>query len=187
MRCFIAIELDGDSRAELGRLQADIRSRLDVRGRDIRWVEPELMHLTLNFLGEVPDDKVPAVCEIVDKVASGFQRFYADVGTVGSFGRPAKVLWTGISDENDVLADISGKLAEELAVLGFEPEKRAFKGHITLARVKNVMAGRKILDIIGDYRNFQAGGVEVDRICLIQSSLTSGGPVYTVMSTSRLK
>ena len=75
MRCFIAIDIPKEIRAELTDLQKDLARRVDIRRGDVKWVEPEGMHLTLKFLGEVPDRQIVEVCNIVKEVAGRHPAF----------------------------------------------------------------------------------------------------------------
>lgn len=86
MRCFIAIDIPEDIRADLTDLQKELAGRVDIQKGDVKWVESESMHLTLKFLGEVPDNQIAEVCNVVKDVAARHQAFDFDVKEVGSFG-----------------------------------------------------------------------------------------------------
>ena len=102
MRCFIAIDIPEEIRAELANLQKKLAGQVDIRKGDVKWVEPEGMHLTLKFLGEVPDNQIVEVCNIIKEVAGRYQEFDFAVREAGSFGgrsaaRPVGRGRTGVS------------------------------------------------------------------------------------------
>ncbi|MHC4145779.1 MAG: RNA 2',3'-cyclic phosphodiesterase, partial [Planctomycetota bacterium] len=100
MRCFIAIDIDDQIRRGLGKLQDELRSKVDVRKGDVKWVSPDATHLTLKFLGEIRDEQVVDVCNITRDVAGRHKSFELDIGTVGCFGsRSARVLWVGTGED----------------------------------------------------------------------------------------
>ncbi len=98
MRVFIAIDIDDKIRKAIADLQKQIASKVDVKQGDIKWVEPNNIHLTLKFLGEISDEQLAEVNEIAKKVAQAHQKFTLDIESVGSFGgRSAKIVWVGVS------------------------------------------------------------------------------------------
>ena len=93
MRVFIAIDIGKEVKKALSDLQQQLASSADVKKNDVKWVNPENIHLTLKFLGEIEDAKVVEVCDIVKDVASRHRNFELDVESVGCFGgRSARVL-----------------------------------------------------------------------------------------------
>ena len=102
MRCFIAIDIDQNTRAALRSLQSTISERANkagVKKSDVKWVQPEATHLTLKFLGEVEDNKIAEVCDIVKEIAANHESFEIAIESVGCFGgRSARVLWVGTGE-----------------------------------------------------------------------------------------
>jgi len=180
MRCFVAIDIPEEIRAELSDLQKDLARRVDVRKGDVKWVEPESMHLTLKFLGEVPDNQIVDVCQIVENVAARHKAFDFPVRTVGSFGgRSARVLWVGAGLDCPELLKLQQDLEEEFAQGGWPPEGRQFSGHLTLCRIRNVKAGEKLADMAKQYTDYDLGAVRAASICVYESQLERQGPIYT--------
>jgi 2'-5' RNA ligase len=187
MRCFIAIDLDEEIRRQLAKLQQEMQRKVDVRRGDVKWVKPDLIHLTLKFLGEVRDDNIAEVCKAVDDVAGGHGDFELEVGGVGYFGKgSAKVLWVGAGAHSSELTGLQSDIEQDLAKAGWREENRRFTGHLTLCRIRNPRAGRALAELSGEYENFDIGLLEVDSVCVYQSELTPSGPIYTVLSRSRL-
>jgi 2'-5' RNA ligase len=114
-----------------------------------------------------------------------FGPFELKVKGVGTFGgKSASVLWIGT--ESDELNAIAEAIDKELIEIGFPPEKRAFKGHLTLARIRNFDAGTKIIEACKEYKDFDAKSSLVDTVTVYQSQLTNQGSIYTVIDKSEL-
>jgi len=180
MRCFIAIDIPDEIRTELARLQKDLAGRVDIRKGDVKWVEPEGMHLTLKFLGEVPDKQVIEVCKIVENVAARHKAFDYPIRTVGTFGgRSARVLWVGAGLDCPPLLKLQQDLEEEFEQAGWPREGRQFSGHLTLCRIRNVKAGEKLADAAQQCADYDLGAVQAASICVYESQLERQGPIYT--------
>ena len=187
MRCFIAIEIPEDIRAELADLQKELGGKVDVRKGDVKWVEPESMHLTLKFLGEVPDQQIVEICNITKEVAGRYQAFDFAIREAGSFGgRSARVLWVGAGLECPELLDLQQDLEDELAAAGWPKEGRQFSGHLTLCRIRNSKAGEKLGKVIEQYKDYDLGTVRAASITVFESQLTGQGPIYTPLGSFKL-
>lgn len=186
MRCFIAIEIDEDIRGQIGRFEDELRRKTGLDKPKVKWVEPCNIHLTLKFLGEVRDQAINGVCGLVERVASEHEGFEVDVGGLGVFGQPARVLWVGTA-ESEGLENIQKDIETVFSQEGFGSDNKKFSGHLTLCRIKNPGAGRKLEAIVGDYSDLRFGGMKADSICVFKSELTSAGPVYTLISRSMLR
>jgi len=188
MRVFIAIDIDEQIRKALDSLQNELRSKVDIKKSDVKWVNPDSMHLTLKFLGEIDDQQVVDVCNITRDVASSHERFELDVGTVGCFGgRSARVLWVGAGQNCDNLLQLQNDLDEQLALAGWPKETRAFAGHLTLCRVRSSKAGVKLAQAIEEYKDFKLGTISADSVSVYQSQLMPTGPIYTVLGNYGLQ
>ena len=189
MRCFIAIDIPKEIRAELVDLQKDLAGRVDIHRGDAKWVEPEGMHLTLKFLGEVPDNQVVEVCRIVQEVAERHEAFDLSVKEVGSFGgRSARVLWVGAGLDCPELLDLQKDLEDEFELAGWPKEGRQFSGHLTLCRIRNVKAGEKLgRRPAKQYGDYDLGVVRATEVCVYESRLEPEGPIYTRMGRFALQ
>jgi len=188
MRCFIAIDIPNEIRDELTDLQKDLAGRVDIRRGDAKWVEPEGMHLTLKFLGEVPDNQVVEVCRIVKEVASRHEAFDFPVKDVGSFGgRSARVLWVGAGLDCPELLALQKDLEDQLEPAGWPKENRQFSGHLTLCRIHNVKAGEKLGRAAAEYGDYDLGVVHASEVCVYESRLEPKGPIYTRMGRFALQ
>jgi RNA 2',3'-cyclic 3'-phosphodiesterase len=182
----VAIELDESIIEAAGDLQDELREAADLDRGQVKWVKPESMHLTLKFLGDVADDRMAQVCEIVAKVAQKHAGFRLEVEGAGCFGKPAKVLWIGVA-KNDMLAALQKDLEKALAKAGWPEEERAFSSHLTLCRIDSAFAGRKLAEIADDYKDTHFGSITVDSVCIFESELGPTGPRYTLLKRCKLK
>lgn len=170
MRCFISIDLPPEIAKKLSEVQKKLRG-------DLKLVEPENLHICLKFLGEVPDEKIPQISEIMREMASGFRAFDIKIAGIGGFpdSRRPRVIWAAAKADFSLQPPLDQKLSE----IGFPAEKREFTAHITLARVRG---GRVDLPEVGDLGVFTA-----TEIRLKMSQLTPKGPIYTTVESAVLK
>lgn len=133
MRLFVAVDIPGELR---NAIESEVVEPLRGRVEGARWTRPEGRHLTLKFLGNVDDDRVGAIAEALRIAADGHVPFDASFGDLGGFptsGRP-RVLWIGVDRGAEQMSALAGAVESALEPLGFEPEGRPFRGHLTLAR-----------------------------------------------------
>lgn len=149
----------------------------------IKWVEPENMHLTIKFMGEVPDKLVEQVVERVSYSVHGEVAFNISFSILGGFPnlRRPRVLWIGVKEGKEKIVQLMTKLNEELAKLGFETESRTHVPHLTIGRVK------KIQDLRLESEDFKTPSFLANRVYLIKSELTSRGPIYTDIKEFKLE
>jgi len=188
MRCFIAIDITEEIRNALSNLQAELRSKADVKKSDVKWVNPEAIHLTLKFLGEIKDEQVVDICNITKEVASQHKSFELDVESVGHFGgRSARVLWIGAGQDCENLLQLQGDLEHQLDLAGWPKEGRKFSAHLTLCRIRNSKAGIKLAQMIQEYKELKLGTMPADSISVYQSQLTPKGSIYTQLGNYKLR
>jgi RNA 2',3'-cyclic 3'-phosphodiesterase len=174
MRLFLAIELPDDVRAALGSEQSRLRA-LCSRNRAIRWAAPESLHLTLKFLGDVAQDRVPALTDAV-KRAGVFAPFEVEARGFGFFpdAKRPRVFWAGF-EAPAALGELARRLDAALATLGFAHEDRPFTPHLTLARFREPRGDPALLKRIEQVREASLGRFQVERYFLFQSHLLPGG------------
>lgn len=194
IRTFVAIELDAPLRKALAQLQTDLRSLLQkTMGPEVRiqWVRPESVHLTLKFLGDIPEARIPEIQTALARVAGAHAGCTVDVGGLGAFpdARAPRVLWVGLSGQVEGVTRLAAAVERALEVLGFAPEPKPFNPHLTLARIKErsrdigraLDAGRML------ERASSIGTVTVKAIALMKSELKPSGAVYTKLYEVSLK
>ena len=171
-RLFVACDVPEEARAWA--LRAVQREAFE----DARWVPIENQHLTLKFLGGTPEEKVIGVIESCSAVASSNSPRSVGLGELGVFPslRRVSVLWVGVSDEGGILKDLASGLDDELSRRGWEPEKRPYVPHLTLARFKPPQRLRDLPMLPDDRPTF-----EIDAIVLYRSHLGPTGSRYEVV------
>lgn len=176
-RAFIAIELPAEVKDVISGHIEDLKG---ARAKGVRWIEPGIAHLTVAFLGNVPNGCIAALSSIVDFVASASLLFSLRTGDLGVFPsmRRPRVVWMGLEGDTGALAALQHRLQEALRAEGFALERRAFKPHVTLGRAK----GKGVIDMEKDALNpSRRNRVEmpVRELALMSSVLTPRGPVHT--------
>jgi 2'-5' RNA ligase len=188
LRCFIAIELPPEIKRGLKQLQ----SRLKAENKaPIKWVEPENIHLTLKFLGNVAADRIGDVSRAMNNAVQGTPPFSLSVRELGVFPNPKRVqiVWVGVSGELEKLAGLQRRIESGLEGLGFTPENRRFTPHLTLARVRDQATPNEregLGQLIGQTEFDAAPSFRVDSVKLMKSQLTREGPIYTCLSSVAL-
>ena len=179
IRTFIAVELPHGVRAAL---QA-ARAALTPLVSGARWAPDQGIHLTLKFLGDTPPSKVEDVAAIMDTIAGGRAGFVLGIDGIGVFPNPhaARVLWTGVHDPEGACAPLARELELALAPLGFTPEKRSFRPHLTLARFKH---SELIQENVLSYKPERVT-FDVTQITLFKSRLRPEGAEYTPLHHAR--
>jgi 2'-5' RNA ligase len=182
IRAFIAIQLNDAIRNGLADFSAGLAAQ--VPPRSVRWVKPAAMHVTLRFLGDTAVTAIPRLQEAMDRAASGSRPFVLQIEAFGCFPnyRRPRVLWVRIGGDIAAVQTVKQDLDDGLAPLGWPPEKRAYKPHLTLGRVKDSRALQNL--------DWPAGpppqSLPVAAIHLVESELRPDGPRYTVRHTSYL-
>ena len=184
-RTFIAIDPGKEIRGRLVSLQ----EQLAKAGTEVKWVEPENLHVTLLFLGEVDLRALPEVCKAVSEVTRQTPAFQMRVERASCFGSPRRprTLWAGVGDGAQILCALHDSLELPLLELGcYRREERQFTPHITLGRVKSDTPTDKLAAALAKNAGWQGGETHVREVLVMGSELTSYGPVYTVLSRGKL-
>jgi 2'-5' RNA ligase len=169
-RLFVAIDLPDSTRQLLADLDPDIRG--------VRWTEPDQMHLTLGFFGDVPEDNELKLREKLSAI--GFGAFFLHVNGIGAFysrGAP-KIIWIGVGKAHPHLFQIHKRVQEAALAVGIEPELRPWHPHITIARCTGVSA-QALRKFLQSNAEFDTGMIRVDAFHLYSSNLTPAGPIHT--------
>jgi RNA 2',3'-cyclic 3'-phosphodiesterase len=185
-RIFIAVDVSADARREAALYIENLR-RAFPRLR-VGWEREEKLHLTLKFLGDVDDAQLECVTEAVAKAAKKCAKFKLQIVNTGVFpnSRRARVLWLGVRDEDQGLAQLQRILENECKSCGFVREKRRFSAHLTVARLREP-ENCGALAVAHSERNFVSDEFEVSEIVIYQSRLLPGGSRYTVVSKHELR
>jgi 2'-5' RNA ligase len=187
VRCFIAIDLAPDVRAAVLRAQETLRAA--AARADVRWAGPNQIHLTLKFLGAVPDSDVPAVSAALEAVAAETDPIDLAAGGLGGFPsltRP-RVLWGGITAGVAETAALVGAIDRAVAELGFPAENRPFRGHLTLGRLRSPRGGAALTKAIAGAGAPAFGSWTATEVVLYESRLKPSGALYVPVSRHPLR
>ena len=178
LRLFVAIELPGEVREALSRLQHEVQRRGLEK---LRWVRPEGIHLTLKFLGATPPEKVPEIETALTDAAKGVAQHELALGELGTFGgsRP-RVVWIDLRGDLDGIRDLQERAERALNGVGYEREARGWSPHVTLARIRPETARDLARALPGAIEGVRvpAGMIPVREVSLMRSTLRPSGAVY---------
>lgn len=185
-RVFCAIELP-----------AEVRARLDDHVRRLRkeapevaasWSRVENIHLTLKFFGNVDVNRIQKISEAAERAVKEFSTFHIRVGGTGVFPRPSRpqVLWIGVNDPSGQLMALQEKFENECAAEGFPKEDRAYRPHLTLARLRKPEGARQLAEAHLKMQ-FEPIQIEIDEVVLFRSELSPKGSRYSVIFNHRLR
>jgi len=175
-RTFIAVDFDDPGIVgKIQGIQKDLKNS-GIVGKD---VEPQNLHLTLWFLGELSENKLRIVLDEVSRVS--FNRFEVKVGGVGYFpgGNRINIIWLKVEDPTNTLNNILDQLLDSLGKKGFKYDERGFTPHLTIARVKYIQDKEKALKKLQELRDIQLGQQIIDALKVKKSILTPKGPIYS--------
>ena len=176
-RLFFAVELSVEVRAGCARLAG----RLEHHLGGAKWVRPELMHITVKFLGNTPEDQVADVVEAGFAAVRGAAACRLEVAGLGAFPKPGRprIIWAGLRGDIQPLAEVVDRLESALEELGFPREKRGFFPHITLARARRGQRLPSMVELAAKHEDSTLGSLSVSHLTLLESELTRSGPIYT--------
>jgi 2'-5' RNA ligase len=185
LRTFIAVDIGKPIRDRIVALQENLARNT----HEVKWVEPDNLHVSLLFLGEVDERAVPDVCQVVAECGRGMAAFPMKVEKVGCFPnlRRPRVLWVGVGMGTQELVALHDALEGPLLDLGcYRREERKYTPHITLGRVKTDRVTFQLTEGLAKKADWTGGETEVREVQVLSSELKPQGPIYTVLSRARL-
>lgn len=184
IRTFIAVEVAEKIRDKLAE---EVRI-LHAGAPLVKWVKAENMHLTLRFLGDVKEDDLEELFDALAEEAAGISSFAMEIKGIGAFPnwRHPRVVWAGCGEGADEAADLGAAVEEVCVDLGYEREKRPFRPHLTLGRVKQPADARGLEGAVAGLEDKVFGYLDVDAVVVFMSSLRRNGPVYAPMARFEL-
>jgi 2'-5' RNA ligase len=185
IRTFVAVDLGPEVRNQLALIQGRLKKQ--VPNRSVRWVRPEGIHLTLKFLGNIRDDRVQEIVSALRGACAPISPFAFTVGGSGCFPNPKRpsVAWIGVEDPSGALKALQEAAERALNPLGFPPEGRAFKPHLTLGRTNRSASSSELASVGECIRTNDVGilgQVEVREIVFMKSDLLPDGARYTPLA-----
>src|SRR5438132_530655 len=192
LRAFIAIQLSDELKRQIGSVQAELKREVSGSGLGgkavkigkVGWTQPEGIHLTLKFLGDIQETQVEALREILHRAAASARPFTLEARGLGAFPNPRapRVIWLGLHGSNDDMAELQrlqGAVEDGVAGLGFPKEARAFTPHLTLARIRDRVQAGALEPVLTAQQNRVVGEFAASSVELIKSELRPSGAVYT--------
>lgn len=182
MRSFVSIDLPEGFRPGIEELQRELKRT----GADIKLVDPEQVHVTVKFLGEVKDSRVDDVAAALERAAARVEPFDAAFNSVGVFPSQSymRVIWIGT--EGDGFTQLAAAVEDEMARLGFEQEDRDFVPHATVARVKSGRKKEELGEVLDRFDDRNFGEMTIDRLILKESVLRPSGAEYSDVAVVEL-
>lgn len=178
IRAFISVNLKPEIKHNIGEVERDFAME------GVKLVEPRLVHITLKFLSYVEEGRVEEIEAALKKVT--VKPFLAEFKSLGGFPNPRspRVIWIGAEGD---FVELNRQVEELMEKIGFEREGR-FEPHVTIGRVKfpTPEQKQKLPALFEKYKDFNAGGMLVDSICLMKSTLSPKGPTYEVLKEIKL-
>jgi len=151
------------------------------------WSRDANLHLTLKFLGEIPQTSVPDISTAASRAVAGIAPFSIRLEQTGAFpkqGQP-RVLWVATNDSSGKLSELHARLEDELATAGFARDDRPFHPHLTVARLRQPRHARTLAAAHKELE-FEPAEIAVSELLVIRSELSSEGSQYTVVSRHAL-
>lgn len=184
VRSFIALELTPEVQSQLGQIQSELK-KADA---DVKWVKPEGVHLTLKFLGNVSLELIEEIKKIIEQLAKNHQAFEMKISQLGAFPtmEHPRVIWVGIEQGKEQTQKLAQDLEEHLMQLGFLKEKRSFKAHLTLGRVRSARNRNQLKKLLLSVK-FPQTTMQAQTLTLFKSTLTPQGAIYQSLQEVKLR
>lgn len=169
---------------------SSVVKRMAAKSEQYNWVEPENLHVTLNYVGAVVDIEVPELCQLVKQAIKPHVSFDLSLHGVSGFPTPEqpRVLWIGVDEGKNALEALYRSLEDVLHHWGVNKDRNAYVPHMTLGRIGR--AGRwseDLMELVHKLRNHDGGFCHIDEVIVYSSYRERGGVTYTPMATLRLK
>jgi len=178
-RVFIAIDIGDEVRRRIVEAQGQLRET----GADVKLVEPPNVHVTMKFLGDVPEKKIGEITDALRRAVAGTRRFNICVKGIGVFPNLnyVRVVWAGVEEGREEIVKLHRKIDGELQRIGFHPES-GFVPHLTIARVKTARQKEKLAGFVREMSSTDFGITPALAVELKQSTLTPKGPIYSTLA-----
>jgi 2'-5' RNA ligase len=177
IRSFIAVDIKEEILGEIVKIQGKLKASCP----DLKLVAPQNLHLTLRFLGEVPQSTINLLIQEFQNLI--FKQFNVKFEGVGAFPNPRKpnVVWLGVSEGENELRELASKVETLVRKIGLPKSNKGFSPHLTLARVKFWRDRSRLSMVIRELSNVKVGNMAVDLVRLKKSTLTPKGPLYETL------
>lgn len=178
IRSFLAFELPRQIKDIVFRVSAEMRGLLP----EARWVSADHIHLTVVFLGQIPESSLGGIADVAKTVCDRYDCFEIALKGAGVFSghRNPRVLWLGLQGELERMGYFRNGLQKRLTPFGIKEENRKFRPHLTLCRFrKGAKGGPPLAKILDGYRQISSPFCRLKALSLFKSDLTPKGSIYT--------
>ena len=184
IRSFLAIELPKPILRKIEEVQGDLR----LTHADVRWVNPEKIHLTLKFFGSIEESRIDSIFKSIEEPVRNTLPFSIRVQGMGAFPhlKNPRVIWVGLVNGSQIFTSLQKEIETELEKIGFQPEDRPFHPHLTLGRMKSSRGKDELVERMEKHKEEGFGDLQVERVILFKSDLKPSGPIYTALRELRL-
>jgi 2'-5' RNA ligase len=178
IRSFLAFDIESEA---VRKKLAAVQNLLAQTGADLKIVEPQNIHMTIRFLGDITPATAEKIFEEMQQVQ--FTPFNVQIKSLGAFPdlRYPRVVWAGITEGADQLKTVFSQLEPRLRSLGFAPDPKGFSPHLTIARVKTGRNNAQLADFVAKNANYDFGTIKAECLRLKRSDLTPRGPIYSTL------
>lgn len=178
MRLFVSLDLEGFA-ADIAEVQDSL-----AEASGLRLTDPEQAHVTIKFLGESDESRLPTLREELAAAVteSGVEPFEATFGGLGVFPHLEyiSVVWLGVREGSEELQRLHEHIEDRTTALGFDPEEHEFTPHVTLGRMDHAGGKDHVQEVVSN-RDPTAGTMAVEEVRLTESVLTDSGPEYSTV------
>ncbi|MBW2065997.1 MAG: RNA 2',3'-cyclic phosphodiesterase [Deltaproteobacteria bacterium] len=182
IRSFLAFELPPEIKGVLEKVSSEVR-RFDL---DVKWVKVENVHLTVIFMGNIAQERIPEMDPQIREICERYDAFEISVRGVGFFpdARRPRVMWLGLEGDMERLSKFRDDLQRPLARFGIREEKRPFRPHLTLGRFRKSGGPKpRIQELVRKYADLKSPRCSVGELVLLKSDLKPSGAEYTKLSS----
>jgi 2'-5' RNA ligase len=189
LRTFVAVEVSNAARRYAQSLMDELESKLT----GVHWTRRDNLHLTLKFLGDIPESEINGVCRAIRAAVAAQQPFEIQCAGLGAFPSDARprTLWVGIRQGDERLRQLQGEIDGQLTSYGFAPERRRFHGHLTIGRIRQRIGltadqVNQVCQLVDRERSAEGVFMELDQVVTFSSFVDSTGRVYQPIDHAEL-
>lgn len=178
VRAFLSIDIENQS--VLSKIQK-IQEKLDLTAAKMKIVRSEDIHFTLRFFGDTPLHRLEQIKACLNRIE--IDPFEIEIAGVGSFpnNRKPRIIWIGVTKNASEVLKLKNEIDSSLIEIGYQPEKREYTPHATIARVRFVKDSKQIAGNLGYLVDEVAGTMSVTKIKMMKSTLSPSGPIYETL------
>lgn len=182
IRAFLAVDMDKNLIERI----VEVQELVNEVGAPVKFVEPENLHFTIKFFGDVNEEKLNQIKSIIDKGILKFSPFEINIHGMGVFPslRYIRVVWLGTS-VYESFSNLQKEFDQEFVKVGFKKE-RSYIPHLTIGRLKGSNNKELLVEKIQELNDIDIGNIIINQLILKKSELTPSGPIYTNIETYEL-